>query len=153
MKLIKFSNLSTLTLYIFSIILISSCQKINQSPEGCVVAFIVSAEERNMAKAWEMLSPEVQAYYNSQGEKMRKSGKGALENEIAKITKFRSVKKDYLVQPEDTVPGRVKIVSVGGPEHIIETINVDGNYKIKDIASLKNLFEGISAEIKKENSY
>jgi hypothetical protein len=81
-------------LILFSIFLYS-CGNIHQSPNGCVVAFIVASEQKDMTKAWTILGPDAQSYYNSLGEKMRKSGKGALENELNKITRFRSVKKDY----------------------------------------------------------
>lgn len=74
-----------------------SCGNIHTNPDGAVVAFIIAAEQRDMTKAWNILSPELQSHYNSLGEKMRKSGRGALENEIARITKFRTVKKDYVL--------------------------------------------------------
>lgn len=131
-------------------IILQSCKTINETPEGCVVSFIVGAEERNMTRVWDVLSPEAQQYYNSLGEKMRKSGKGALENEIAGITKFRSVKKDYRIEPDSENKNIIKIITIAGPTHIVETINIDGNFKIKDERSVKNLLESISAERKKK---
>ena len=46
---------------------IASCQNIHKSPDGAVVAFIVAAEQRDMTKAWNILGPELQAYYNGLG--------------------------------------------------------------------------------------
>jgi hypothetical protein len=138
---------------IIPLILIAACGNIHQTPEGAVVAFIVAAEQRDMTKAWNILSPELQAYYNGQGEKMRKSGRGALENEIARITKFRNVKKDYRIKVDSTVASTIRIETIGGPNHIIETVQIDGDYKIKDEKSLKNLLSGISAEVNKKEGY
>ncbi|HAX48056.1 MAG TPA: hypothetical protein DCX92_03635 [Bacteroidetes bacterium] len=151
MKNIKFSAVLIVLLYImFST---AGCTNIHQTPDGVVVAFIVAAEKRDMTRAWNNLSPELQAHYNSQGEKMRKSGKGALENEIARITKFRSVKKDYTIQVDSVNSTVVNIVTIGGPVHKVETVAIDGDYKIKDLASLKNLLDGITAEAKSKDGY
>jgi hypothetical protein len=84
---------------------------------------------------------------------MRKSGKGALENEINRISKFRSVKKDYRIETDSANANIVKIVTIGGPVHIIETINVDGNFKIKDETSLKHLLDGITAQLNTKETY
>ncbi|MCC6864976.1 MAG: hypothetical protein IT280_02320 [Ignavibacteria bacterium] len=135
------------------LIILYSCSNIQNSPDGAVVAFIVAAEQRDMSKAWNILSPELQNYYNGLGEKMRKSGKGALENEIAGIIKFRSVKKDYKLIVDSTNKNNVNLVTIGGPTHLIETIDIDGYYKIKDEKSLRNLLNGITAESKKKESY
>ncbi len=140
-------------LALIAAILIHGCANIHTTPDGAVVAFIVAAEQRDMTKAWNILSPELQAYYNGQGEKMRKSGRGALENEIAKITKFRTVKKDYRIQVDSTNKSNVNIVTIGGPVHKIETIQLEGDYKIKDAASLKNLLDGITGEVSKKEEY
>lgn len=129
------------------------CQNIHQTPDGAVVAFIVAAEQRDMTKAWNVLSPELQTYYNGLGEKMRKSGKGALENEIAKITKFRSVKKDYRIQKDSVNSSNVMILTVGGPTHLVETVEIDGDFKIKNEVSLKNLLNCITAEANKKEGY
>lgn len=140
-------------LALIAAILIHGCANIHTTPDGAVVAFIVAAEQRDMTKAWNILSPELQAYYNGQGEKMRKSGRGALENEIAKITKFRTVKKDYRIQVDSSNKSNVNIVTIGGPVHKIETIQLEGDYKIKDAASLKNLLDGITGEVSKKEEY
>lgn len=130
-----------------------SCGNIHTNPDGAVVAFIIAAEQRDMTKAWNILSPELQSHYNSLGEKMRKSGRGALENEIARITKFRTVKKDYVIKQDSLNNTVINIVTLGGPVHKIETVEVGGDFKIKDEASLKNLLEGISAERKEKDAY
>ena len=138
---------------LMTLLFIASCDNIHKSPDGAIVAFIVAAEQRDMTKAWNILSPDLQAHYNNLGEKMRKSGRGALENEIAKITKFRSVKKDYRIQVDSTVNTNVNLVTIGGPTHMIETIQIDGDYKIKDEKSIRNLLNVITAEEKKKDGY
>lgn len=130
-----------------------SCGNIHTNPDGAVVAFIIAAEQRDMTKAWNILSPELQSHYNSLGEKMRKSGRGALENEIARITKFRTVKKDYVIKQDSLNNTVINILTLGGPVHKIETVDVGGDFKIKDEASLKNLLDGISAERKEKDAY
>lgn len=135
------------------LITIASCQNIHKSPDGAVVAFIVAAEQRDMTKAWNILSPELQAYYNGLGEKMRKSGRGALENEIARITKFRTVKKDYTINVDGANGSIINLVTVGGPTHKVETMDVGGDFKIKDEASMKNLLDAITAESTKDKGY
>jgi hypothetical protein len=150
----NFIKSKPLTLFFLIVsFIVFSCGKIHETPSGCVVAFIVAAEQKDMTKAWNILGPQAQNYYNSQGEKMRKSGKGALENEINRISKFRSVKKDYRIETDSANANIVKIVTIGGPVHIIETINVDGNFKIKDETSLKHLLDGITAQLNTKETY
>ncbi len=67
------------------IFLVNACGKITDTPDGCVVAFIVAAEQHDMNKAWNHLSTEAQSYYNGLGEKQRRSGKGALEKLLGQI--------------------------------------------------------------------
>lgn len=140
-------------LAVLTALMIHGCANIHTTPDGAVVAFIVAAEQRDMTKAWNVLSPELQAYYNGQGEKMRKSGRGALENEIARITKFRTVKKDYRIQVDSANNTSVNIVTIGGPVHKIETVQIDGDYKIRNESSLRNLLDGITAEVNKKEGY
>jgi hypothetical protein len=142
-----------ITLALLVMVFFHGCANIHTTPDGAVVAFIVAAEQRDMTKAWNTLSPELQAYYNGQGEKMRKSGRGALENDIAKITKFRTVKKDYTIQADSVNRSFINIVTAGGPVHKIETVQIEGDYKIKDAASLKNLLDGITGEVSKKEGY
>jgi len=151
MKNIKFSAVLIVIIYIaFNM---TGCTNIHQTPDGVVVAFIVAAEKRDMTRAWNNLSPELQGYYNSQGEKMRKSGKGALENEIARITKFRTVKKDYTIQIDGANGSVINLVNNSGTVQKVETVAIDGDYKIKDLNSLKNLLDGITAEAKSKDGY
>lgn len=152
MKPVIIKSISAILILNF-VLFVCSCGNIHQSPNGCVVAFIVAAEQRDMTKAWNVLGPDAQNYYNSLGEKMRKSGKGALENEISRITKFRSVKKDYRIVLDTANQNMVKIVTIGGPTHLVETINIEGDYKIKNETSLKNLLDGITAEVSKKEGY
>lgn len=135
------------------LVIIAACQNIHKSPDGAVVAFIVAAEQRDMTKAWNILSPELQAYYNGLGEKMRKSGRGALENEIARITKFRTVKKDYTINVDGVNGKIVNLVTLGGPTHKVETVDIEGDFKIKDETSMRNLLDAITAEATKEKGY
>jgi hypothetical protein len=153
----KIRNLRSIILFSLTaaafMLILSSCQNIHKTSDGCVVAFIVAAEQRDMTKAWNVLSPDLQKYYNSLGEKMRKSGRGALENEIARIKKFRSVKKDYRIQIDSTSSNTVDLVTIGGPTHKVETIDVEGDYKIKDEVSLRNLLSAITEEQSKPEGY
>lgn len=149
MKNIKFYEY----IAVISLVLLYSCGNIHQTPEGAVVAFIVAAEQRDMTKAWNVLSPDLQAHYNSLGEKMRKSGRGALENEIARIKTFRSVKKDYRLKADSITTTTVRLITVGGNDHLVETIQIDGDYKIKDEKSLRNLLDVITAEENKKDGY
>ncbi|MBZ0204362.1 MAG: hypothetical protein K8I03_15210 [Ignavibacteria bacterium] len=153
MKSVKSAKYLSLILLIVFSFFCSGCGNIHKTPDGAVVAFIVAAEQRDMTKAWNILSPDLQTYYNGLGEKMRKSGRGALENEIAKISRFRSVKKDYSIQSDSINSANVNIITIGGPTHLVETINIDGNFKIKDETSLKNLLSSITAEVNKKEGY
>jgi hypothetical protein len=150
MKIIKLNALLVLAV---SLITLNACTKLSESPEGCVVSFIVAAEKRNMARAWENISPEAQAYYNTQGTKMRKSGKGALENEIALIEKFKTVKTDYTVEPDKQNNNIVNFVMKDGSVVKVETVSTNGSYMIKDEVSVKNLLNAISAGTKKGDGY
>ncbi len=142
-----------ISLTLLAAVLLSACGNIHQTPEGAVVAFIVAAEQRDMGKAWNVLSPDLQAYYNSLGEKMRKSGRGALENEIARIKTFRSVKKDYRLKEDSTVNTTVRLITMGGNDHLVETVLIDGDYKIKDEKSLRNILDVITAQENKKEGY
>lgn len=144
-----------LIIFIIALLGISlpSCQKMNDTSEGCVVSFIVGAERRNMARVWENLSPNAQAYYNAQGEKMRKSGRGALENEISRIEKFKTVKDDYTVQPDNSDKSIVNLVMSDGKIIKVYTEIIDGSYRIRDENSVKNVLEGITAAVKQGDGY
>jgi len=145
--------------YLFSCVfalvflILISCGKPQTNPNACVVSLILSIEQHDMSKAWGLLGPDAQGYYNGLGEKQRRSGKGALENEINKIKTFRSIRKDYKLQADKENPNIVKLVTFAGPEHLIETVNDNGDYKIKDGQSMKNLFDGISGEMDNTKGY
>ena len=130
-----------------------SCGKPQTTPNACVVALILSIEQHDMSKAWGLLGPDAQGYYNNLGEKQRRSGKGAFENEVNKIKTFRSIRKDYRLQADKDNLNIVKLVTFAGPEHLIETVNDNGDYKIKDGQSIKNLFDGITGEIDNSTGY
>lgn len=153
MKNIKFRLVLKVFVLFTVMFTLNGCKNIHETPDGAVVAFIIAAEQRDMTKAWNILSPELQAHYNSLGEKMRKSGRGALENEIARITKFKKVKKDYTISVDPANGEVIKIVMNSGPEYKIETVKTDNDYKIKNSASMKNLLEGIAAEITNKEVY
>jgi hypothetical protein len=143
--------------YIFALALCAcvcvSCGRITDTPDGCVVDFIVASEQHDMAKAWSLLGAEAQGFYNSLGEKQRRSGKGALENEINRIKIFKSVKKQYKVAKDKGNPELVKIVIIGGPEFQVQTMSEDGGYRIKDGNSVRNLLTGITAELNEGKGY
>jgi hypothetical protein len=143
--------------YFFLIILLaglfSSCDKASNNPKGCVTALIVALEQHDMGKAWGLLSKEAQSYYNDLGEKTRRSGRGALEAELKKIKSFRSVSKDFSIRHDKENGDVVKLVFYGGNEFKIQTVNEDGDYKIKDVNSLRTLLEVITAEKSNENGY
>lgn len=148
------SALFCLQIFVFIILIFTSCGKITDTPDGCVVAFIVAAEKHDMDRAWNHLSSEAQNYYNELGEKQRRSGKDALENDIKKIKRFRSVKKDYKIVKDKSNPELIKIMLVlGGQEFDVETVNEGGSYKIKDANSVKNLLNGITAETERAENY
>lgn len=100
-----------------------------------------------------MLSPEAQKFYNSLGEKNRKSGKGILESEIKNIKYFKNIKKDYSIRKDKENPENVRIVLSGAGEYLISTFKVDEGYKIKDGNSVRNVLQGIAAEYENKNLY
>lgn len=134
-------------------LMIDSCGRITDTPDGCVVDFIVAVEQHDMSKAWNLLGANAQAFYNDLGEKQRRSGKGALENEVNRIKVFRSVKKHYRISKDKEKPDMIKIIIYGGQEFQVETINDNGNYRIKDGNSVRNLLTGITAELNEGKGY
>lgn len=137
----------------FLIFIFASCDKASNNPKGCVTNFIVAIEQHDMGKSWGLLSKEAQAYYNDLGEKQRRSGKGALEAEVKKIKSFRSASKDYSIRHDKENGEIVKLVFYGGNEFKIQTVNEDGDYKIKDANSVRTLLDIITAEKSNNNSY
>lgn len=133
-------------------LLIISCGKSSDTPKGCVTEFIIAVEQHDMSAAWPLLSNDAQGFYNSIGEKERKSGKGALENEINNIKRFKSLKTEYSIRHDKENADVVKIGLAGGTELSINTMNENG-YKIKDGASVRNILNGIAAEHNKKEGY
>jgi hypothetical protein len=107
-----------------------------------------------MSKAWGLLGKDAQSYYNRLGEKQRRSGKGAFENEINRIKTFRSAKHDYSIKKDKDTQDGMKLVVSGGKEFKIQISNEDGDYKIKDESSINNILDVITGELKpKDNTY
>ena len=127
-----------------------SCSNKSSSPVDCVTSFISAAEQHDMTNAWNTLSPEAQAFYNDIGEKNRKSGKGILEHDISEITKFKNKDSDYKI--ENSESNKVKIIT-SKEEIVIETINIDGSFRIKDGNSVRNVIKTISLESVKKEYY
>jgi hypothetical protein len=139
---------------LFLLIVISSCDKAGNSPRGCVTAFIISLEQHDMSKAWGLLGKDAQSYYNQLGEKQRRSGKGAFENEINRIKTFRSASNDYSIRTDKDTQEGMKLVVYGGKEFKIQISNENGEFKIKDESSIKNILVVITGELKpKDNTY
>jgi hypothetical protein len=125
-----------------------SCGKSSNNPRGCVTTFIIALEQHDMSKAWGLLGKDVQAYYNVLGERQRRSGKGAFENEINRIKTFRNARKDYSVHFDKDTPDEIKLITEGDKEFKISIADEDGEYKIKDEPSIKNILRVITAELK-----
>ena|SRR5260221_9098709 len=130
-----------------------NCGKNYDNDVAAVSAFIIGVEQHDMGKLWGMLGPDAQQFYNSLGEKQRRSGRGALEREINNIKTFRSLKNDYRLKEDKENPGVVKIIILGGAEFNIGTINEAGIFKIKDGPSVRNLLSGITFEKNQKDDY
>ncbi len=137
----------------FTFLYISCGKKVSDSPKGCVTAFIVAIEQHDMNKSWELLGKDAQAYYNDLGEKMRKSGKGAFENEINRIKSFRNAQKDFSIRKDKDNPENVRLVTSGGMEFVIEIEDLEGTYKIKNGNSVRYILNVISSEVEKQAPY
>lgn len=136
------------------ILLLSSCGRESDSPKGCVISFIIAVEQHDMGKAWGLLGKNAQSYYNTLGERQRRSGKGAFENEIDKIKTFRNLRKEYGIHEDKGVQDTIKMIVYGGKEFRVNILNDGGDYKIKDEQSVRNILDVITAELKpKEGIY
>ena len=141
-------------LFIIIILIFAGCgKKTSDNPRGCVTYFIVSIEQHDMSKAWDYLGPDAQAYYNDLGDKMRKSGKGAFENEINRIKSFRNARSDYSIKSDKENPNNMHLITSGTIDLLVETEDKDGNFKIKNSASVKNVLSAISGEVDKSSPY
>ena len=130
-----------------------SCGKSSNSPRGCVSSFIISIEQHDMRKAWSLLGKDAQSYYNNLGERQRRSGKGAFENEIDKIKTFRNARSDYSIHEDAGVRDTIKLIVMGGNEFRISIINDDGDFKIKDQQSVRNVLDVIAGELKQNEHF
>ncbi len=130
-----------------------SCGKASNNPRGCVSSFIISIEQHDMSKAWSLLGNDAQSYFNTLGERQRRSGKGAFENEIDKIKTFRSARTDYSIHKDKDVQDTIKLIVFGGKEFNINITDDDGNYKIKDQQSVRNVLDVISGELKQNQHF
>ncbi len=145
MKILKLCLFVIISITSFTFL---SCDKSSNNPRGCVTTFIIALEQHDMSKAWGLLGKDVQAYYNVLGERQRRSGKGAFENEISRIKTFRNARKDYSVHFDKDTPDEIKLVTEGDKEFKISIVDEDGEYKIKDEPSIKNVLKVITAELK-----
>jgi hypothetical protein len=135
------------------LILLTSCGRESDSPKGCVTSFIIAVEEHDMSKAWGLLGQDAQSYFNTLGERQRRSGKGAFENEIDKIKTFRNLRKDYSIHKDRDVQDTIKMRVYGGREFRVNIADDDGDYKIKDEQSVRNILEVITGELKPEEKF
>lgn len=143
----------TILIAFLSLVFISCGKKIADTPKGCVTAFIVAVEQHDMTRVWGLLGKDAQTHYNSLGEKQRRSGKGALENEIDQIKSFRSAQKYYSIKRDNDDPNNALLVVPGVRDFKIATVIEDGDIKIKDAESVKNILDVITGEMKNPNQY
>ena len=140
-------------IFILTAVMLLSCGKASNTPRGCVSTFIISIEQHDMSKAWGLLGSDAQSYFNTLGEKQRRSGKGAFENEIDKIKTFRNARYDFSIHEDKGVLDTIKLIVLGGREFNINILNDDGDYKIKDEQSVKNVLSVISGELKPNEKF
>jgi hypothetical protein len=140
-------------MFLIPLLFLSCGRKTTDTPEGCVTTFISAVEEHDMSKAWDLLGKDAQSYYNRQGEIQRRSGKGALENEIDRIKTFRSPDKDYFMKKDDENLNIILLVTSAENEFKVETEVNDGGVKIKDASSVQNVLNVISGVMKFEKIY
>ena len=137
-----------------TLILFCSCgRKIADTSKGCVTAFINAVEQHDMEKAWDCLGKDAKVFYNDLGDKTRKSGKGALENEINRIKSFRNAQKDYIMKKDKDNENNLHLNTSGGADFLIEMVDEDGAFKIKDGNSVRAILKTIAGEVDKQNPY
>jgi len=146
-------NIYTIFTVSILVLVIHSCGSRKNTPTNCVAAFIIAAEEHDMNKAWEVLSPEAQQYYNDIGDKNRKSGKGILEHDISEIKSFRRIRTDYKLETDSTDKSLIRIKTYGGLFFNVQTADINGDFKLKDGIAVKNLIKGIAVDIIKKEYY
>ena len=135
------------------VLFFSSCSSKKLSSEECVSAFIIAAEQHDMGKAWDLLSPEAQRYYNEIGERNRKSGKGILEHDISEVNTFLKLNTDYKIEINAGNSSIVVIKQSNGTIFEVVTINDDGSAKIKGGADIKNLLKSIAGNVTEKEYY
>lgn len=146
-------NKIILALSILTFLLLASCGRESDSPKGCVTSFIIAIEQHDMGKAWGLLGHDAQSYYNTLGERQRRSGKGAFENEIDKIKTFRNLRKDYAIHKDKGVQDTIKMIVYGGSIFRVNIYDEDGNFKIKDEHSVRNILDVITGELKPNEKF
>ena len=135
------------------VFLTNSCTRKVERPVDCVQEFIVAVRQHDMSKSWSLLGPEAVAYYNSIGEKNRKSGKGIFEHDIKEIKRFKADNGTYKIIPDLNDKSLVRVETETGQVLDVNIIEYDGEYKIKDSNSVQNLIKAIAAEVKEEEYY
>lgn len=138
--------------FLFLFAVLNSCSTKYETSVDCVNAFIKSAEDHDMTKAWNTLSPEAQAFYNDLGIKNRKSGRGILEHDINEVKKFRE-NSGFRIDVQQNDKNKLILTTKDSETFIIETTEIDGSYKIKDAVSVRNVLKGIASEIVKKEYY
>jgi hypothetical protein len=146
-------KITCIVLLFIGLIFLSCGQKISETPKGCITTFIISAEQHDINKCWDCLGKDAKTFYNDIGDKMRKSGKGALENEINKINTFRNAQKDYSMRKDKDSVNIIHMFTGGGQEFVINLIEEDGAFKIRDGNSVKSILNVISADIINQKPY
>lgn len=149
----RIKNIYSLAAMFIIVPLFTSCSGKKLSPEECVSAFIVAAQQHDMGKAWDLLSPEAQGYYNDIGDKNRKSGKGILEHDISEASSFLEQNKDFRIEPDAGNPSLIKIAQNNGAVFDILTVNSDGSSKIKGGIDVKNLIKAIAGKVTEKEYY
>lgn len=144
---------SVFLLTMVSTLVFCSCGKNYDNASAAVTALIIAVEQHDMGKVWDSLGPEAQAFYNSLGEKQRRSGRGALEHEINNIKSFKSLKTDFKIKADKDNPEVIKIIIIGGTEFQVTTIAEDKGFRIKDGQSVRNLLAAITFEKNQKEDY
>jgi len=131
----------------------ASCGKNYDNAAAAVTAAIIAIEQHDMQKLWNMLGPEAQSFYNSLGEKQRRSGRGALEREVNIIKTFRSLRNDYKIREDKENREIINITWNAGQQFRVVMIKDGDAYKIKDGESVKNMLSAIAYEKNAKEDY
>ena len=63
------------------------------------------------------------------------------------------MRKEYGIHEDKGVLDTIKMIVYGGREFRVNILNDDGNYKIKDEQSVRNILDVITAELKPKESF